>query len=88
MVASVIAIFSLSPLFAYLSLNLLVSIVQQANRHVTRIDVFWSLLHLLQQKNTSEMDSANNHYNVSDTSISGLDRQLPEKKKELPHSWP
>ncbi|CAJ1976353.1 unnamed protein product [Sphenostylis stenocarpa] len=32
--------------------------IVEASRHVTRIDVFWSLIHLLQQTNTSGIDSS------------------------------
>ncbi|KAK2402360.1 transcription factor LHW [Trifolium repens] len=35
--------------------------IVEANRHVTRIDVFWSLIHLLQQPNASGIDSSNKH---------------------------
>ncbi|KAL5068485.1 hypothetical protein RYX36_019372 [Vicia faba] len=38
--------------------------IVEANRHVTRIDVFWSLLHLLQQPNSCGIDSSNKHSNV------------------------
>ncbi|KAJ1403997.1 hypothetical protein SESBI_26917 [Sesbania bispinosa] len=44
--------------------------IVEANRHVTRIDVFWSLIHLLQQTNTSGVDSANKQCNVIDANIS------------------
>ncbi|KAK6646177.1 hypothetical protein PHAVU_L006001 [Phaseolus vulgaris] len=38
--------------------------IVEANRHVTRIDVFWSLVHLLQQTNTSGIDSSNKHWDA------------------------
>ncbi|XP_015896324.3 transcription factor bHLH157 [Ziziphus jujuba] len=34
--------------------------IVEANRHVTRIDIFWSLVRLLQQTTTSGIDSTNN----------------------------
>ncbi|RDX60352.1 Transcription factor LHW, partial [Mucuna pruriens] len=43
--------------------------IVEANRHVTRIDVFWSLIHLLQQTNTSGIDSSNKHCDVIDANI-------------------
>ncbi|XLR49448.1 hypothetical protein HN51_000115 [Arachis hypogaea] len=60
--------------------------IVEANRHVTKIDVFWSLLHLVEQKNSSGtgMDSStnNNKYcNVmNDSSVSRLDKQQQEKE--------
>ncbi|XP_061346972.1 transcription factor bHLH155-like [Gastrolobium bilobum] len=48
----------------------IVEVKPQANRYVTRIHVFWSLTLLLQQTNTSGMDSANKHCNVMDANIS------------------
>ncbi|BAT94866.1 hypothetical protein VIGAN_08151200 [Vigna angularis var. angularis] len=38
--------------------------IVEANRHVTRIDVFWSLIHLLQQTNTSGIDSSNKNWDA------------------------
>ncbi|CAK8572196.1 unnamed protein product [Lathyrus sativus] len=43
--------------------------IVEANRHVTRIDVFWSLLHLLQQPNSVGIDSSNKHSNVIDANV-------------------
>lgn len=43
--------------------------IVEANRHVTRIDVFWSLIHLLQQPNITGSDSSNKHSNVIDANI-------------------
>ncbi|TKY52010.1 Transcription factor LHW [Spatholobus suberectus] len=43
--------------------------IVEANRHVTRIDVFWSLIHLLQQTNISGIDSSNKHCDVIDANI-------------------
>ncbi|QCE07726.1 transcription factor bHLH157-like isoform X2 [Vigna unguiculata] len=39
--------------------------IVEANRHVTRIDVFWSLIHLLQQTNTSGIDSSNKNWDAA-----------------------
>ncbi|MED6124803.1 hypothetical protein PIB30_062323 [Stylosanthes scabra] len=52
--------------------------IVEANRHVTKIDVFWSLLHLVEQKNSSGLldSSANNKHcnNVMNVgSSSGLE---------------
>ncbi|KAK7344098.1 hypothetical protein VNO77_13361 [Canavalia gladiata] len=47
--------------------------IVEANRHVTRIDVFWSLIHLTQQTNTSSIESADTRCNVIDGNVS-----LPE----------
>ncbi|XP_058744608.1 transcription factor bHLH157-like [Vicia villosa] len=44
--------------------------IVEANKHVTRIDVFWSLLHLLQQPNSGGIDSSNKHNNVIDVNRS------------------
>ncbi|XP_027364577.1 transcription factor bHLH157-like [Abrus precatorius] len=44
--------------------------IVEADRHVTRIDVFLSLIHLLQQTNTSNIDSAKKHCNVIDANVS------------------
>ncbi|KAL2325247.1 hypothetical protein Fmac_024305 [Flemingia macrophylla] len=38
--------------------------IVEASRHLTRIDVFWSLIHLLQQTNTSGVDSSHKHCDV------------------------
>ncbi|KAL4287551.1 hypothetical protein AHAS_Ahas19G0197500 [Arachis hypogaea] len=60
--------------------------IVEANRHVTKIDVFWSLLHLVEQKNSSRtgMDSSTNnnkHCNeMNDGSVSRLDKQQQEKE--------
>nr|KYP43077.1 putative basic helix-loop-helix protein At1g64625 family [Cajanus cajan] len=43
--------------------------IVEATRHVTRIDVFWSLIHLLQQTNNSGVDSSNKHSDVIDAKI-------------------
>ncbi|CAL0316662.1 unnamed protein product [Lupinus luteus] len=56
-----------------------VYIVQQAKRHLTRIDVFYFLFNLLHKTHTSRMDSANNIANVIDPTDSWL-RQSPEKQ--------
>ncbi|KAK7278321.1 hypothetical protein RJT34_23348 [Clitoria ternatea] len=43
--------------------------IVEANKHMTRIDVFWSLMHLLQQTNASSIDSSNKHSNVIGANI-------------------
>ncbi|MCI28101.1 transcription factor LHW-like [Trifolium medium] len=43
--------------------------IVEANRHVTRIDVFWSLINLLQQPNAAGIDSSNNHGNIIPSNI-------------------
>ncbi|KAK7393835.1 hypothetical protein VNO78_22399 [Psophocarpus tetragonolobus] len=44
--------------------------IVEAKRHVTRIDVFWSLIRHLQQKNAFGTDSANKHCNITDVGFS------------------
>ncbi|ESW17945.1 hypothetical protein PHAVU_006G000400 [Phaseolus vulgaris] len=48
--------------------------IVEANRHVTRIDVFWSLIRVVQQKNTSGADSPNRHCNINDAAFSSMDK--------------
>ncbi|TKY47930.1 Transcription factor LHW [Spatholobus suberectus] len=48
--------------------------IVEANRHVTRIDVFWSLVRLLQQKNTSGTDSDNKRCDINDVGFSSMDK--------------
>ncbi|KAK7391837.1 hypothetical protein VNO78_20260 [Psophocarpus tetragonolobus] len=43
--------------------------IVEANRHVTRIDVFWSLIHLLQKTDTSGTDSSNKNCDVIEANI-------------------
>ncbi|OIV90692.1 hypothetical protein TanjilG_15078 [Lupinus angustifolius] len=57
----------------------IVEIVQQANRHWTRQDVFYFILNLIQQSYTSKIDSANDIANVIDPIDSWL-RKSPEKQ--------
>ena len=56
--------------FSFIKELTLVNFVQQANnRHVTRIDVFLSLIRFLQQTNTSGIDSSNKNCDVIDANI-------------------
>lgn len=64
--------FKLSSLFSsYQDINL--KLCLQANRHVTRIDVFWSLLRLLQQTTNNVVDPTNLPTNIVDSGVPILD---------------
>ncbi|CAJ2628317.1 unnamed protein product [Trifolium pratense] len=43
--------------------------IVETNRHVTRIDVFWSLINLLQQPTAARIDSSNKHGNIIPSNI-------------------
>ncbi|BBH03506.1 Serine/threonine-protein kinase With No Lysine-related protein [Prunus dulcis] len=47
--------------------------IVEANRHVTRIDVFWSLLRLLQQTTNNVVDPTNLPTNIVDSGVPILD---------------
>ncbi|KAJ4711829.1 Transcription factor LHW [Melia azedarach] len=47
--------------------------IVEANKHVTRMDIFWSLVQLLQQTNTNTIDSMNQPKNETDDKIPLLD---------------
>ncbi|RDX88634.1 Transcription factor bHLH157, partial [Mucuna pruriens] len=60
------------------------SFIVEANRHVTRIDVFWFLIDLLQQKNTSGTDSGNKHCNINGDGFSSMDKYEKTEMAVLP----
>ncbi|XP_020211102.1 uncharacterized protein LOC109795946 [Cajanus cajan] len=59
--------------------------IVEANKHVTRIDVFWSLIHILQQKNTSGTDSDNKLCNINDVGFSSMDKFAKNRHASTTH---
>lgn len=47
-----------------------------ANKHVTRLDIFWFLVQLLHQTDISEIDSTNQGGNIMDSTLNGCQQPL------------
>jgi len=51
------------------------------------MDVFWSLIRLLQQKTTSGADSLNRNCNINDAGFSSMDKYEQQICQNYPCTW-